>query len=250
MTKTYIIIFIIGLVMSGLSLIYYDAFPLKYIQVVAPFYYVKEEEVQQIILDSKLEDKTFFTIDMQEIKSKLMGNPWLRDVNIKRVWPDKLRISFSEDSPVAYLNNNGIITLLECRIVELSNSLNDTLKAESLSKNNVMLPKLVGNEKNSKKLCDTLEKLQKSVKPIDVRIKKLVISQRDSVYLELENGLIVLLGNKNINKRAQRFVSYYNKVNDSKDAKKKFAYIDMRYRNGLAVGMEMKQNLIEIMETA
>lgn len=250
MTKTYIIIFIIGLVTSGISLIYYDALPLKHIQVVAPFYYVKEQEVQQVILDTKLQDESFFSINMQEIKQKLMSNPWIYNVNIKRVWPDKLRISFNEDSPVAYLNNNGIITLRECKIVELSSSLNDTLKTEELNKDDFILPKLVGNKKKSKKLCDTLEKLQKSVKPIDVRIKKLVMSQRDSVYIELEDGLIVLLGNKDIIKRAQKFVSYYNKLNNGKDAKKKFAYIDMRYRNGLAVGMEMKQNLIEIMETA
>jgi cell division septal protein FtsQ len=80
------------------------------------------------------------------------------------------------------------------------------------------------------------------------------MSQRGSWYLELNNDLIVLLGRKDILNRIQKFVSFFadygSELNKTELNTKNITYIDMRYNNGLAVGTGIKQNLIELMETA
>lgn len=228
---------------------------IKTVQIVAPVKYVTEQEIKDLVT-TKISGKGFFNINMQAIKAKLKQNPWVYDVEIIKIWPDKIRITFEEDSPLAYLNNNGIITSRNRAVVNLTNSLNDTLLATDDQNDRSFIPMLVTSENKYKKLCDTLEKLEISVKPIDVRIKKLVMSQRNSIYVELSNGLTILLGTNDIINRMNRLVKLYDILNkdnqfNSKDGHAQFKYyVDMRYRNGLAIGKQQEQNLIELMETA
>jgi len=128
------------------------------------------------------------------------------------------------------------------------------------------LPVLVGDEKNTEKLCEMLEKFQVSIKPLEIEIKKLAMSQRGSWYLELNNDLIVLLGRKDIINRVDKFVGFYADYNPNLNPNlnpvlnknkpelnnniQNITYIDMRYNNGLAVGTGIKKKLIELMETA
>lgn len=237
--------------------------PINTVQIIGPLRLVTEKEVSDLLINSNIRDKSFFSIDMQEIKTALNKSPWIYNISLTKVWPDKFRIRFEEDVPLAYLKNQGIITQRDCKLVKPSNSLKNALKEngyfignrKGVNNNKTMLPTLVGDKKKSKKLCDTLAKLQKSVKPIDSRIKKLVMSQRNSVHFELDNGLIVFLGKQELDKRIRRFVDSYNKLKDSyfknsKDDDMKLLYVDLRYHNGLAVGKKMEQNLIELMETA
>lgn len=233
---------------------YTQLFPINTVQVIAPLRFVTENEIKDTILETNVANKGFFNINMRKVKKLLSKNPWLYDINLIRVWPDKLRITFNEDRPLAYLNNQGIITQRDCKFLELNDSLNDALERNGYNRSR-KLPILVGDKKKHQKLCDTLEKLKISVKPIDVSIKKLVISQRDSIYIELENGLIVLLGKQEIEKRVNRFVSSYFKLMDdylrsSKDKAMSSLYVDMRYHDGLAVGNRTEQDIIELMETA
>lgn len=231
--------------------------PINTVQVIGPLKLVSKQDIQNSLFKLNITEQGFFHIDMQEVKDSLDTNPWMQNIDITKVWPDTLRIKFDEDRPLAYLKNQGIITQRDCKLVKVNDSLKDSLlkndnRSENYPKN---LPILVGNEKKTKKLCDTLEKLRISVKPIDVGIKKLVISQRNALYIELDNRLIVLFGKQDLNKRINRFVKVYNKIKEdyvvkSKDANMSYIYIDMRYHNGLAVGTSTEDNIFEIMETA
>jgi cell division protein FtsQ len=252
-----ILIVVSFLAFISVGLIYqYDPqmLPITTVQIIAPLRFVTENEIKDTVINTDIANKGFFNINMEKIKQHLSVNPWLYDINLTRVWPDKLRITFNEDRPLAYLNNQGIITQRDCKFLELNNSLNDALERNGYNYSK-KLPILVGDKKKYQKLCDTLEKLKISVKPIDVSIKKLVISQRNSIYIELENGLIVLLGKQDIDKRVNRFVNSYSKLmedylSNSRDKAMSFLYIDMRYHDGLAVGNRTEQNIIELMETA
>src|SRR5690606_5375634 len=68
--------------------------PITTVQVIAPLRFVTENEIKDAILNTDITNKGFFNIDMQKIKDLLGNNPWLYDINLTRVWPDKLRIAF------------------------------------------------------------------------------------------------------------------------------------------------------------
>ena len=103
----------------------------------------------------------------------------------------------------------------------------------------------VSNAESNKKLCDILEYILFYTKLKNIKIKKIVMSDRGSWYLEIQNNSFVFLGKEEIVSRLNKFVSFY--INYfSREAK----YFDLRYRNGIAVGMEFNQNLLANIYTA
>ncbi len=226
-----------------------NVLPIENVRVEAPFGYTNENQIKNILIEAGIEDANFFNISMKNIIKYLEHNPWIKDIQLTRVWPNKLNLKYNENTPLAYFNNDKVIIKDNCQVVSLSDIAAGTLRSEQL------LPFLVGNEKNIQKLCDTLEKIEIYVKPINNRIKKIVFSKRNSIYLELENGVTVLLGRNDTLERFQRFVSFVSKkgfenLTVSKDAKTDHPYVDMRYYNGLAVGNSKGIDLTELMETA
>lgn len=243
--------------------------PINKVQVIAPVRYVTEEEVKTILMKDGIDQLGFFYINMQKIKTALQENHWISNVNVSRIWPDTIRIVFNEDKPLAFWNHNGIVTRHSCEIMPVTPQVKASLKLEMEELNMNEMPLLVGDEKNLQKLCDTLAKLQKSIRPIDRGIKKLEMSKRGSWYLELSDGLIVLLGNKDVLSRADKFINFYTKVDQvdlkssmgnqvneiknrilGKDTGSVIKYIDMRYNNGFAVGSDTRERLTEKMESS
>lgn len=219
--------------------------PVKKVQIIAPLYLAQEKEVQELLIAANIQKASFFNINMTKIKKELKKNDWIDNINIVRVWPDQIRIKFDEKEPLAYWGDEGIITRQDCKMVPKNSNIS-------------YLPILLGDKKNSEKLCDILEKMKISIKPIGVEIKKLFMSQRGSWYLELTNGLLVFLGNKDIIERTDKFVSFFIEFKKTENFKNYFAvenknvypYIDMRYKNGLAIGADIKNKLIELVEIA
>jgi len=230
-------------------------FPINKVQVIAPLRFVTEKEVEDLLIKANIAKTDFFYLNMFKIEQELKQNYWIDDINIARVWPDKIRIKFSEQQPLAYWNKAAIVTQNTCDIIPTSEQIYN-------QKEFLNLPSLIGNEKNSKKLCDTLANLQISIKPIGIDIKKLVLTQRGSWYLELQNDLIVLLGKKDIFERTDKFVKFYLQFDELKkdlptngaqlqhDSSSNISYIDMRYNNGLAIALGQTKKLAELMESA
>ena len=258
-----IVIMLITLV-GGIFFCYQEGlwpiFPINVVQIIAPLRYVSSNEVEDLLMEANIQKNDFFYIDMQQVKHQLKQNYWIEDINIARVWPDKIRIKFAEQEPLAYWGDKAVITKDNCEIIDIT----QVQKAQNTFS---ALPILIGNEKNSQKLCDTLENLKISIKPIGIEIKKLVLSPRGSWYLELTNGLIVLLGKKDIIDRMDKFVKFFISFNKTENLPKeqmelitdgrmlddktsKISYIDMRYNKGLAIAFGQTKKLAELMESA
>jgi len=240
--------------------------PINKVQIIAPVRYVTEEEVQTILMKNGIDQVGFFYINMQQIKTALQENHWISHVSVSRIWPDTIRIVFNEGKPLAFWDrDNSIVTRHTCEVMPVTAQVKAGLKLEMEELKMNEMPSLVGDEKNLQKLCDTLEKLQKSIRPIDIGIKKLAMSKRGSWYLELSNGLIVLLGNKDVLSRVDKLISFYSKIEKlelqsqvdeiknkilGKDSQSVIKYIDLRYNNGFAVGSDTKERLTEKMESS
>jgi cell division protein FtsQ len=235
--------------------------PITKVQVIAPVRYVTEEEVQTILMKNGIDQIGFFYINMQKIKTALQENHWISQVNVSRIWPDTIRIVFNEDKPLAFWDQNSVVTRHSCELMPITAQVKAGLKLEMEELKMNEMPSLLGDEKNLQKLCDTLENLQKSIRPIDIGIKKLAMSKRGSWYLELSNDLIVLLGNKDILSRVSKLISFYPNIeklqnlngdtsDHVRDAGSVIRYVDLRYNNGFAVGSDTRERLIQKMESS
>ena len=125
----------------------FSKFKLKKIYIENNFL-VKEEEVKDLL--ETLYDKNIFLINNYEIKSALMKNSIIDGFNVKKQYPNKLKIKIFEKKPIAILFD-------EKKIFYLSEKL-EIIKSEDLQeyKN---LPSIYGTKNEFKILYNELKKI-------------------------------------------------------------------------------------------
>lgn len=130
-----------------------------------------------------------------------------------------------EKSPVAFwgdklLTHNGQF---------ISVSKEETLKENTLN----LLPKLSGPEDKQQEVLHNYQKLSKLLASYGLRAISLDLSDNKSWRLGLENGIILKLGKKGIEKRLLRFCRAYPAV--FSDKSEQLVSVDLRYAHGMAV---------------
>jgi cell division protein FtsQ len=76
---------------------------------------------------------------------------------------------------------------------------------------------------------------------INVSIDELVLSERYSWQLILNDGVLLNLGREERIDRIQRFIDVYSTIKASKKNNQQVDYIDLRYDTGVAVGWKPSQ---------
>ena len=52
--------------------------------------------------------QNIFSVNIGEVYKRIKGNPWIKDVSVKKEMPDKLKIKINEREPVAVLKSNEL----------------------------------------------------------------------------------------------------------------------------------------------
>lgn len=193
-------------------------FPINTLKIEAPYKNMSREEIQQVI--SPFLSNSFLMFSEKKVTKALKKNQWVKNIQIKKIWPDQIIIQIFEQNPVAiwnnvYVNEEGNIFLPQ--------------KGEKMSS----LPLLIGPEHHQKDVLHIYEKLSKLLKTQELNIVKMKLRDNLSWELTLQNGVIIRLGKHDIEKRMKRFCRVYPKLFAMKFDQIKS--IDLRYTNGMAV---------------
>lgn len=166
-----------------------------------------------------IEDRGFFTMKMEPAEEQLVKLPWIKAVQIRKVWPDTLQVSVVEHEPMAYWGAAGVVS-----------TDGEVFYPTTLPQENWVL--LQGPDVMAKDLTELLQLYQEQLLQKDMVIEKMELSQRGAINLVLTNGLEVKLGNVHVEERIERFLQYIDSVKEQKEAT--LAYVDLRYQNGMA----------------
>ena len=98
---------------------------------------------------------------------------------------------------------------------------------------NVVLPEFNGPEDAAREVTGHYEEFSRLLKPFNLALTRMTLSDRRALQLKLNNGLVVELGRDKVRERLEKFVGVY----DQTVAKlpHSVAYADLRYPNGFAV---------------
>jgi len=163
----------------------------------------------------------FFSLNTGALKNSLMSLPWVKSVDIQRVWPNQLNIKIKERHVLQLWGSTGAID-------QDGNLFSPA--ADTLPKN---LPQLNGPNDHVADVVSLYKTLSGSLAPLPLTINNLTLSDRGSWQLQLSNGLLVILGGDDMAARFKKFVSLYPKIIG--DNESKALTIDLRYPNGVAV---------------
>lgn len=171
--------------------------------------------------------KGYFGQDIQQIKAKFLEMPWVKDVAVRKVYPDRLSITLAEHRPVAIWNNERFVS---------DQGVVFSLPKDRLEPKN--LPLLYGPDTEAKKVLEAWYKIQKDLESRQLVLKSVSTDTRGSWTITLDNYVELRLGRGDWLPKIDRFVMIFPEIQVPEG--KRLAYVDLRYEHGASVGFISK----------
>lgn len=199
-------------------------FPINTVKISANFEHISRAEIEKI-LDKYNNNSNSMLLPINSLQEELRGLPWAKSIEVKRIWPDTLKIMIEEKNPVAFWKNSFLTSdgsMIDASIQEIQKQ--DRIRH---------LPKLSGPDKQYKEVLQNFEKLSKLLSAYGLRAESLNLRENQSWDLYLDDGVILRLGKKDFEKRVLGFCRAYS--SELVDKSEKIASVDLRYPHGMAV---------------
>jgi len=164
---------------------------------------------------------SFLSINVAKISEAGEALPWIRQVQVRRVWPDSLHLIVEEQVPVARWKNK---TLMNKEGDTFSSSNKKVLSALAI---------LDGPDVSQAMMTTRYLAMNKVLRQHNLKIKALVMDNRRAWSMALTNGIRVVLGRAESEQRFNRFLRVYR--DGLQHYQSQIAEMDMRYPNGLSV---------------
>ncbi len=179
----------------------------------------KNKNINKTAIDI-LEDKGFFSIDVDAIKQRVETMPWVKRASVQRVWPDTLIIEVVEHKAVAYWGGKGLVS-------ELGGIFYPDKQTYPKG-----LPTFIAAEGLVENCLRYFNDASEMFAAIGLKVLKVKFSPRRALMLTLNNGVQLNLGRQNKLYRLQRFAQVYSTLRGRMSLIER---IDMRYTNGFSV---------------
>lgn len=215
----------------------------------APFFNVKIIEVkgnkvlsrEKIIDSNTVINKNIFYLNMKDIKAQVMLNPYIKNTQIDKKYPDKIIINVEERKATFYLNEGDKFLVLneELRVMEKKDSLEDMslMELKGIVIDNAVVGSIVTNDKKKQRICTKLaEQLGKCLENNGNEVKFKDFDIANNLDLKLSTGDIILrIGNDEELK--EKLDKAINIINEKNLAFKK-GYIDVSFKGNPAIKIE------------
>ncbi len=181
----------------------------------------------------------FFQVDVNEVQQSVLTLPWVYSVAVRKQWPNKLKIYVVDQRPVALWNGDFLI-----------NQAGQVFQAD-VERINHYLPNFFGPEGSELLALENYIDINELLEYKSLAIDELVLSERFSWLLTLDDGVTLNLGREERVERIQRFMDLYPIIKAQLKVKKiaekqqnqAVDYIDLRYDTGLAVGWKTVEDI-------
>jgi cell division protein FtsQ len=158
----------------------------------------------------------FFSMNLHQVHADFEKLPWVRQAQIRRLWPGRLVIELTEHQAAAAWNDRATL-----------DTHGDIFPVQPWTG----LPRIYAPEGMQHELARRYGEFAALVRPIDVQVEQIVVSARLSWRVRLSGGISIELGREKLNERLARFTRFYPQA---VAAVGPIQRVDMRYPNGFA----------------
>ena len=196
--------------------VHLPVFPLREIRVIGDVGHVTNEQVAAVI--ARELRGNFFTVDLAQAREAFEKLPWVRKVNVRRQWPDRLEVVVEGHQPLARWGSTALV-----------NAHGEVFEAAISS----TLPVFFGPEGTATEVVARYGEFDRLVAPIGRKVVLITLSARRAWQLRLDDGMVLQLGRENLEARLAGFVSAYQRTVARMPQPP--SHVDLRYSNGFAV---------------
>jgi cell division protein FtsQ len=193
-----------------------DSFAVKQIDVTGDARHLTPEQVQAVVFLHLR--GTFFTMNLESAREAFRKLPWVRRVEVRRRWPDRIEFDVEEHRALARWGNTALV-----------NEYGEVFEGASNSE----LPVFSGPASSAPEMVERYFELQRTLESVGRAIVELRLSERRAWSLTLEDGTLIELGREDVARRLVEFVAAYQRV--AGQIRGRVALVDLRYANGFAV---------------
>jgi cell division protein FtsQ len=193
--------------------------PLREVRIDGDFARLSPVELQKLLVGEATGG--FFDVDVNGIRRVLLKNPWVRDVAVRRVWPDALDITVFEQRAIAAWNSDGLLN-------EEGGVFRPRPRTFPPG-----LVRLDGPEGAEAQVLDRYRQLSAWFRPLALTVDRVSLSGRRAWVFQLRDGPLVIAGRVDFEARVRRFIDTLPRPGGER--LREAAVIDLRYTNGFAV---------------
>ncbi len=174
------------------------------------------------------EPGTFYDpVDVNIIQTQIEQRlPWIKQVSVRKQWPDELKIHLVEYVPIARWNDQHMV-----------DAEGNTFSVPPDRTSKQVLPMLYGPEGSANEVLQGYREMGQMLAKDRFTLKEAAMTARRSWQLTLNNDIKLNLGRGDTMKRLARFVELYPVLQQQAQTDgKRISYVDLRYDSGAAVG--------------
>ncbi len=212
-----------GLWFGAAALAHLPMFRLQKVEV-AGAQHVSQEQAQ--LVTKQFVHGNLFDVNLAEVRAGFSKLPWVRSVDVRRKWPNELDVTLREHKPLARWNDGALVDVQ-----------GDVFMAAS----DARLPHLGGPAGSSVAVMQAWQNMRQILAPIGRQPVDVVLSERGSWNVTLDNGLQIALGRDDqAMTRLARWVGLYPAMMAQLNSS--LISVDLRYPQGFAVRLAPAAN--------
>jgi cell division protein FtsQ len=194
--------------------------PVRVISMDGSFQRVSPGQIEKAV--APFSQAGFMSVDLDAIQRAVESLPWVERARIQRHWPNSLHVTITEQTAAARWGESGLLNT------------RGELFVRSATHVPAELPRLSGPEGTESQVAQRYLAVQGRMLEAGLRIAALRLDERGAWEMDLDSGVTVRLGRREVDERIQRFIHTASQVIAHRLTE--INYVDMRYSNGFAIG--------------
>jgi cell division protein FtsQ len=201
-------------------------FPLRDLSVSGTLAHTSRDDIQRALGGF---GGNFFAADLGALRSKLEALPWVRRVELRRVWPDQLEARLEEHVALARWGDAGLV-----------NTFGEPYRGQLAADVAAQLPLFLGPPRTEREIARRYRRFADLLHPLEESPERVVLTQRHAWQLRTSGGLQLELGRDGaepVEARLARFVAGHGATLGrlNKRADSGLRHVDLRYPNGFVL---------------
>ena len=195
-----------------------ERWPMRHLRVSGEFHLISDQQVRETVLPSV--GKGYFAVDLEQVRKNIAALAWVKQVDVRKRWPDRLEVSLSEYRPLAHWG--------EGRMLSEHGELFPAPEGAQAKMPHFQAPDARTSE---------MMAFYSQAKPLFLgtgqSVDTVVLSARGSWNLVLSDGTRIEVGRGDPQTRLQRFARMLPRIHNQDG--RVIERADLRYTNGFAL---------------
>lgn len=194
-------------------------FPIRVIEVRGEFRHLDRQRLEQAVADAIGDG--FVSADMADIRRRIEDFAWVEGLELRRIWPDRLRLTVSEQVPMARWGADGLV-----------NADGVVFRPQPAYRPANMLL-LNGADEAAPRVVTLYADMAPRLASAGLQVESLRLDSLGDWLVRLDGGLQLVIGPERPVERIRRFLDLYPVL--AQQQGREPTRVDLRYGHGVAV---------------